>query len=449
MNHVMHVSSRGSRASRFVANTLLLALVVGGVAATVAAQQTSGGGVLLVNFDVPVDAGSSAMMQRAVATAQSQHDKAIVIEMNTPGGLLSDMLNIVGSIHSANQSQIPVYTWVVPDGLGASAGSYIAMATNRIYMGPGSELGPSTPIVEGVSNTSLQQNHTEDAMIKLMVSLANQWGRNATAAYYMVYGDRAYSATQALKNHLITGIADSLSQVLSATGLSNLPVYTLGENLYEQFLSALSNSVVDGLLILIGELAIVLDLYHPTILLSVLGAFAIIAGLVGAEVIGASALGFFVLAVAAVLILLELKMGHGLAMIGGGLIGVAGIALLGEGLQYSQNTSALVTQIEYVGIAALVIVAGLYMRWVAGPIRSRKHMTGPESLIGQTALVVSALNPDGEVRVGGVIWRAKSVSGQIPVGANVRVVRTDGLTMFVEPSQSQAPSSASGGKETS
>jgi len=75
-------------------------------------------------------------MSRVVSTAQSQNAAAIIIEMNTPGGSLSDMFSIMSSITKANQSGIPTYTFITPNGLGASAGSYIAMATNKILMAP-------------------------------------------------------------------------------------------------------------------------------------------------------------------------------------------------------------------------------------------------------------------------------------------------------------------------
>ena len=161
-------------------------------AAVPAQSETTGGVVLVVDFSVPVDPGSSAFMSRVVSTAQSQHAAAIIIEMNTPGGLLNDMVSIVGSITTANQSGIPTYTFIVPNGLGASAGSYIAMATNQILMAPGSEIGPSTPIVVG--GTALEQNHTQAAMLDYMTSLAERWGRNTTAVYDMVQYDQAFSA---------------------------------------------------------------------------------------------------------------------------------------------------------------------------------------------------------------------------------------------------------------
>src|ERR1700751_2936630 len=120
--------------------------------------------------------------------------------MNTPRGLLNDMTSIIRVIDLANQAGIPPYTYVPPNALAASAGSYIAMASNKILMGPGSEIGPSTPIVVG--GTPLEQNHTEGAMISLMVSLAEKWDRNSTAAQSMVYSDLAYSADDALRFHV-------------------------------------------------------------------------------------------------------------------------------------------------------------------------------------------------------------------------------------------------------
>jgi membrane-bound serine protease (ClpP class) len=279
--------------------------------------------VVVADFSVPVDPGSSAFMARVVATAQSNHAKAIVIEINTPGGLLSDMVSIVGSISDANQSGIPTYTFVVPNGLGASAGSYIAMATNRILMAPGSEIGPSTPIVVG--GTPLEQNHTQAAMLDLMTSLAEKWGRNTTAIYGMVQYNQAYSANQAVAVHVADGAADSFSAALTQLGLSNNPQENLSENIYEQIISALSNSILDGILILLGIIAIVLDIYHPTIVLTVVGVIAIVAGLIGAEVVDASALGLVILVLAAALIIIELKLGHGFALIAGVILGAFGI----------------------------------------------------------------------------------------------------------------------------
>jgi membrane-bound serine protease (ClpP class) len=388
------------------------------------------GSVIIINFNVAVDPGSSAFVQGAVNNALNQKASAIVFVMNTPGGLLSDMINIVSYITEANQSGIPVYTFVVPNGLAASAGSYIAMASNKILMGPGSVIGPSTPIVVG--GTSLEQNHTQSAMLQLMVSLAQEWGRNTTAAYNMVQDDQAFSADEAFRYHVSDGFAGSLSEAISKFGLSGSQQVTFNQDLYQQFISALSNSILDGILILLGTVAIVLDVYHPTIFLSIVGGAAIIAGLIGAEVIDASVLGFFVLALAAVLIILELKLGHGFAIMGGVVLGAFGIVLLAYGIPYSPSPITSITELEIFMVIVAGIVAGLYFRWVIGPIRRRAKITGPESVVGDIGVAITDLNPEGEVRVGGIIWKAKSISGEVVKGGSVRIKSIESLTLIVE-----------------
>jgi membrane-bound serine protease (ClpP class) len=391
--------------------------------------------VVVADFSVPVDPGSSAFISRVVATAQSDHAQAILIEMNTPGGLLNDMISIVGSVTKANQSGIPTYTFIVPNGLGASAGSYIAMATNKILMAPGSEIGPSTPIVVG--GTSLEQNHTQAAMLDLMTSLAEKWGRNTTAVYNMVQYDQAFSANQAAAVHIADGIADSYSLGLAQLGLSNNPQVNLSENLYEQIISALSNSVLDGILILLGIIAVVLDIYHPTILLTIVGVIAIVAGLIGAEVVDASALGLVILVLAAALIIVELKLGHGYALIGGVILGALGIYYLSFGLQYSPSPITGVVELELSGFVVFGVLVGLYIRWIIGPLRRKRKLTGAETMIGKIGIVVTDLTPRGEVRVQGEIWRAESSSGNIQKGEQVQVKAISGLVVIVEKNQKQ------------
>jgi len=409
---------------------LLLALAVAFAglllaAAVPRARAASGqSNTVLVNFDVPVDPGSSSLMAAALATAKASGAPAIVIEMNTPGGLLSDMVSIVTTIEQANQSGIPTYTYVPPDALAASAGSYIAMASNGILMGPGSEIGPSTPIVEG--GTALEQNHTEDAMISLMVSLAEKWGRNSTAAQAMVVSDVAYSAADAYRFHVTEGNATTLQGALSQFGLG--PGYTVvQEGAFDQLLSALSDPNLYGILILLGAFAIVLDLWHPTFVLSIAGAIALVAGLVGAEVVGSSVLGLAVILTGVALMLLELRLGHGFAMMGGAIVGALGVYLLFQGVQYSSSALVDYTQVEAVVVGAVGVLGGLYIRWIVGPMRNKRNLTGSESLVGKRGVAVSST----EVRVEGIIWRARTDSGELEKGAQVEVKAVEALVLRV------------------
>ena len=209
------------------------------------AQGASSQEVVVINLDVAIDQGSSSLVARAFARAQADGAAAVIIDMNTPGGILQDMLSIVDSISNSTAHGIPVYTYVGNNSLAASAGSYIAMATEKIFMGPGSQIGPSTPIVEG--GTALEQNHTESGMLSLMVSLAQENGRNVTAANLMVLDDVAYSYTDALAYHVADDSSNSLGEALSMLGFTGASVVTISENPTEQLLSFLSNPTVDGI----------------------------------------------------------------------------------------------------------------------------------------------------------------------------------------------------------
>jgi membrane-bound serine protease (ClpP class) len=395
--------------------------------------------IVIVNLDVPIDQGSNGLLSRAVQTANSANAAGVIINMNTPGGLVSDMLAMVNSI---NSSKAPVYTFVGPNALAASAGSYIAMATKTIFMAPGSEIGPSTPIVEGGS--ALQQNHTEDALLSLMQGLAQENGRNVSAVTNMVVNDIAYTYLQALQYHVADRQAGSLSEVLADLNLSSESQIVLSENAPEQLVSILSNAVVDGILLLVGIIAIVLDFLHPTVLLSIAGVVLIALGLIGAEAIEGPTLNPAVIvpiiffALAATLIVFELKTGHGFLLFAGVVVGAIGTLLLTYEIPYSPSP---IGGLQYLEIGLIVVFGafiGIYARWVGKTIR-KKPVTGSESLVGKMGIVVSDLSPEGEVSVDGVIWRAKLADGsavkQLAKGSSVIVDSRAGLSLIVKPEQ--------------
>jgi membrane-bound serine protease (ClpP class) len=258
----------------------------------------------------------------------------------------------------------------------------------------------------------------------------------------MVQSDEAFSATQAIQYNVADGTANSLFDAITQLGLSGNPQTTLSENLYEQLLSALSNTILDGILFLIGIVAVVIDFFHPTILLTILGIVAIVAGLVGAEVVGASSLGIIILIVAAALIIAELKLGHGFALTAGVGLGAVGIYLLSFNLPYSPSPFGNIAIIELVLLVVFGVLAGLYVRWVIGPIRRRSKLTGPEYIMGKIGIAITDLKPRGEVRVVGETWRAESLSGDIEKGEKVTVKALKGLVVMVEkvPEQKVQPS---------
>src|SRR5437899_6386493 len=151
----------------------------------------------------------------------------------------------------------------------------------------------------------------------------------------MAANNSAYTAAEAASVGLITGKAETLNAFLADVGLSGVPVTPFEQPLYDRFLSFLSDPTVDGLFILIGIIALVLDLFHRTLFLSVVAVIFIALGFLGAQITGASVVGLLILMIAAALVIPEVKAGHGFFAITGIALGVAGTYLLAYNVQYS------------------------------------------------------------------------------------------------------------------
>lgn len=414
---------------------VLLAILI--IPAHLAEQpQVSSKNIMIINLYEEIDPGSAAMITNALSPSNTANTAAVVISMNTPGGILNNMIQMVDAINATEQRGIPVYTYIVPDGMGASAGSYVAMATDKIYMGPGSFIGPSTPIVVG--GTSIEQNHTEAAMFSLMQAMAYSHNRNATAAGIMVTYNYAYNYSSAISVGLVDGFASNQTSFLSIMGLSSYSVTVVNPSFYDNFLSFLSNTYVDGILILIGVIAILLDLYHGTAILSIVGVAMIALGLIGAEVVGASLVGLIFLLLGSILIILEFKTGHGIALMAGVIVGILGIFLLASPYlaanQYGYSPSPVndASIIAALIIVFLAFVLAIYLRRLVLSLKSKVY-AGSEALVGADGIAKDDIKPTGTVSVDGQMWRAESADGEeIPKGTEVTIVRREGLKVIVE-----------------
>ena len=395
--------------------------------------------LVIIDLFETIDPGSASMITGALSGLNSNSTAAVVICMNTPGGYLTSMLQMVTNINQTESLKIPVYTYIVPDGLGASAGSYVAMASDSIWMGPGSEIGPSTPIVVG--GTSLEENHTLNGMEALMSSLAQAHGRNVTEAANMVYNDVALTSSQAFSYRISNGIATNFSAFLAANNLSSYSKATVSESYYDQFLSFLSNSITDGILISIGSLAILLDLYHRTAFLTLVGLVMIILGLLGAQLIDASLVGIAMLIIGSALIFMEFKTSHGIALISGITVDLFGTFLLVSpqyDITYSTYAGAYSPSpisSSFFVIGAILIVLGLFLAYYLHRIiRSQigKPTTGWESLINSRGIADTDIGKEGWVSIDGVRWKAIPYNNErIEKGETIVVIGIKNLTLTV------------------
>lgn len=392
--------------------------------------------VVVIYLDEEIDAGSAAMITSTMNSISNTTTAAVVIDMNTPGGELENMIQMVSSITSAESRGIITITYVPQNAMAASAGSYVAMATDYIFMANGTYIGPSTPIVVG--GTSLEQQHTTSAMEQYMVSLAAEHGRNTTAAYSMVSNNTAYNDTEAYRIHIINGIYGSLDKALASLSLSSYPQVSVYPSAYDNFLSFLSNAYVDGIFILLGFVAIMLDIYHGSVVLTIAGITLLILGFLGLQLISASLVGVLLLLMGSVLIILEAKMGHGFALLSGVVVGLIGTFLLASPY-YSSNpgySPSPFTTFDLLTSILIVIVAGFlafYIRRIVRTFKFRGKWTGAESLIGKMGYAVEGIDEKGWVSVDGIEWQARSSNGsRIPKGSRVKIVGRDGLILIVE-----------------
>jgi membrane-bound serine protease (ClpP class) len=421
------------------------------VTATGPAPLASPNGALLVTFDVQVDPGSADYVERAAQAALASN-RDLVIVMNTPGGLLGSMQQIVTSIvkvQDQSQGRLSVYTFVPPGALAASAGSYIALASNKVYMGSGSIIGPSTPYIIG--GDPLQLQHVHNAMVAYIRSLAERNGYNVAAAVSMADNNTAYTATQAASLGLVTGMRETLDAFLAAVGLGGSPVTPYDEPVYDRFLSFLSDPTVDGLFILVGVIALVLDLFHRTLFLSVVAVIFIALGFLGAQIIGASTVGLLILIIAAALVILEVKAGHGLFAVSGIALGLAGTYLLAYNVQYSPSPYGVEQYLLLGGTGAALVVGFLYLTRIRHALMAQPKLIDPSRIVNMTGRASTDLVPgkDGVANVGAEDFTAQS-SEFIPKGSLIRVIGyADGKVQVTtvpapesEPSKSGDPSAA-------
>ena len=364
-------------------------------------------GILIVAFNVQVDPGSADYVHRA-AQAAIAGNQDLVIVMNTPGGLLESMTEIVASIADVQSHTLSVYTYVPPVGFAASAGSYIALASNAIYMGSGSVIGPSKPYIIGGDPSQVE--HVQNFATSLILSLAEKNGYNTTAAVDMAENNTAYTVVEAASVGLITGRAETLDGMLAALGLSSLPRASYDEPIYDQFLSFLSDPTVDGLFILVGIIAIVLDLFHRTLFLTIVAVIMIALGLLGAQLIGAAPVGLLVLLIAAGLVFLEIKAGHGFFALGGILLGLGGTFLLASGVPYSPSPFGG-AQYALLGIVAGVMaVAFIYLSRIRRILMRQPKLIEPGLIVNKTGRAATDIGPgqEGVANVGAEDWTAVS-----------------------------------------
>jgi membrane-bound serine protease (ClpP class) len=422
------------------------------------------GFVARITLDGPIGPASAEYVQRASERAIDDGARAIILQMDTPGGLAASMRRIVSGVLA---SPIPVIGYVAPDGArAASAGTYILYACHVAAMAPATHLGAATPVSLGGETPApaasiapaasaaaplqdrlpggAERRKVLNDSIAYIRSLAQLRGRNAEWAEQAVRGAATLTASEALDRHVVDLVAADDDALLAAASgrsvnvhgqtrtlaLKGLPIHDYTPDWRSRFLGVITNPTIAYMLLLAGIYGLILEAFHPGAMLpGIAGGICLLVGLYALQLLPVNYAGLALMALGIGLLVAEIitpTMGA---------LGIGGIIAFVIGSVMLMNTDVPGYSVNIGVIAGLAVSAfGLLalILWLVMRSRRTRPFAGQQQIHERHGELLEALAEDGEAwaRVGGERWRVRS-NHALPAGARVRVTRREGMTLWV------------------
>jgi membrane-bound serine protease (ClpP class) len=404
--------------------------------------------VIAVDVNGIVHPVTVEIVTRAIAQAQKENADAVLLRLNTPGGLMDAMRLTIEKIVA---SPVPVIAYVTPSGgRAASAGFFLLEAGDIAAMAPGTNTGAAHPVLmNGQMDPETKRKVENDAAAQLR-SLTAKRGRNSELAEKAVLESKSFTEKEALDNHLIELIApdeqdlfrqlqgreivrfDGRKQTLHLTGAL---VTAYEPNLRERIVSSIADPNISLILIVLGALCIYVEFSSPGLIApGVVGAISVLLGLSAMSVLPINWTGVGLLALAFLLFALEAKfVSHGVLTAGGAVAMVLGAVLLID----SPLPELRIRWSVAIALALPFALITSVLLTLAMRARSNKVVTGISGMLGEAGVVVTALAPAGKVKVRGEYWDAVAPPGaHLEPGAKVRITAVEGLQLAVKPDSS-------------
>jgi len=397
--------------------------------------------VSVIDIDGAITPITVRLLAAAIERAQAEGSQALVVQLNTPGGLERSMRSMVQSILN---SEIPIIVYVAPTGArAASAGVFLTMAAHVAAMAPATNMGAAHPVAVGGQMDKDMLKKVENDAAAFARTLATERGRNAEWMEKAVRSSVSVTEREALKLKVIDLIADRLPDLLekidgrvvkTKRGAVTLetrgaPVKVIDIRFRDRFLALITDPNIAYILMMVGMLGIFFELSNPGVVLpGVIGGISLILAFFAFQSLPINWAGLLLILFGVALLIAEIKIAsHGVLTIGGVVSMVLGSFMLYEAPEAGFRVSWTVI-LPTVGASA-----GLVVWAVSAGVRAmmRPPTTGAAGMIGQHAVVRATLDPEGQVQLDGELWRAVAEDAPVPAGETVRVTGVDGLTLRV------------------
>jgi len=426
------------------------------------------GSVLIVRISSEIARPTVELVTRSIEEAKAGGARLIVYELNTPGGELGSVTDIMNSF---NSSPVPVLVWVAPSGAAAwSGGVYILMSSHVAAMASGTTIGSAQPVSS--AGEIVNEPKYINALSGLLRDNARLHNRNETAAQEFVAQNLNLGPEEALRFHVVELVADNLQSLLTQlepyslvfarsdmgtfawklvlrdslggldysksfdlSGISKAAQYTYEPSLNIRVLEFLSNPLIASVLLIVGLYAVIIGFKTPGYGAEIAGALMLFLALVGFGIIGISIAAALLFLLGIILTLIEIKTHIGVFALAG-----IGMIILGSFLAFPLPGWELLSARAVESARTTLISVALIMSGIFGFVvykvaeaRRMKVKAGPEQLIGKTGITISELAPRGEVKIEGQIWRAETLRDHMRQGEPVEVVSREGLILRVKP----------------
>ena len=413
------------------------------------AARAETGHVLVMEVEGVINPVAERFISRALEQAEVDGAALLVIRLDTPGGLLESTRNIVEDLLAA---PVPVAVYVSPPGARAgSAGTFITAAAHFAAMAPGTNIGAATPVSStGEEIPETLASKVENDAAALIRSIAQERGRNEKMLEQTVLTAASYSAKEAVDLNVVDLIADDLEELLEmlegrraetlsgtrTMRLEGLAIREFSKNPLERFLEFISNPNVSFILLTVGGLGVIIELFSPGLVgPGVVGAVCLLLAFLALGNLPVNWVGVALVLLAIALVFLEVQVS------GLGVLGVAAVIsfVIGGFLLFTQFGDVSPTlpkiSVNYWLLGGMAVTFAFAVLFVGRLIAQSRHDTPQRttnSLLGEVGVVVSPLQPRGLVRVGEENWTAVSEGGSV-IGKDepVIVIDVNGVVLTV------------------